>query len=95
MNGYGVEDNGSAFVPLIAARHGAGRAYCFEIEGIQAGQRGVMIGAAEKRGHIIRHLEEALALADEIEDGNTGFLIERALDEARAHQFTPVTRSSR
>jgi hypothetical protein len=36
-----------------------------------------MIGAAEKRGHIIRHLEEALALADEIEDGNTGFLIER------------------
>jgi hypothetical protein len=33
---------------------------------------------AEKRGQLIRHLEEALALADEIEDGQTGFLIERA-----------------
>jgi hypothetical protein len=46
-----------------------------------------MIDAAEKRGEIIRHLEEALALADEIEDCNTGFLIERALDEARSRQF--------
>jgi hypothetical protein len=36
------------------------------------------IDAAEKRGQIIRHLEEPLALADEIEDGQTGFLIERA-----------------
>jgi hypothetical protein len=38
---------------------------------------------AEKRGQIIRHLEDALALVDEIEDSNTGFLIERALVEAR------------
>jgi hypothetical protein len=30
---------------------------------------------------------DALALADEIEDGQTGFLIERALDEARSRQF--------
>jgi hypothetical protein len=43
-----------------------------------------MIDAAEKRGQIIRHLEDALALADEIEDGTTGFLMERALDEARS-----------
>jgi len=42
---------------------------------------------AEKRGQLIRHLEEALALADEMEDGQTGFLIERALDEARSRQF--------
>jgi hypothetical protein len=42
---------------------------------------------AEKRGQLIRHLEDALALADEIEDGQTGFLIERALDEARSRQF--------
>jgi hypothetical protein len=49
-----------------------------------------MIDAAEKRGQIIRRLEEALALADEIQDENTGFLIERALDEARSHQFRPV-----
>jgi glutamate mutase epsilon subunit len=46
-----------------------------------------MIDAAEKRGQIIRHLEKALALADEIEDGNTGVLVERALDEARSAQF--------
>jgi len=31
-----------------------------------------------------QHPEEALSLADEIEDGQTGFLIERALDEARS-----------
>jgi hypothetical protein len=49
-----------------------------------------MINEAEKRGQIIRHLEEALALADEIEDGNTGFLIELALDEARSQQFRPA-----
>jgi hypothetical protein len=42
---------------------------------------------AEKRGQLIRHLEDALALADEIEDGQAGFLIERALDEARSRQF--------
>ena len=47
----------------------------------------VMIDAAEKRGQVIKHLEEALALADDIEGGNTGFLIERALDEARSQQF--------
>jgi hypothetical protein len=28
-----------------------------------------MIDEAEKRGQLIRHLEDALALADEIEDG--------------------------
>jgi hypothetical protein len=37
---------------------------------------------AEKRAQIIRHLEGALALAAEIQDGPVGFLIERALDEA-------------
>jgi hypothetical protein len=45
----------------------------------------------QKRGQIICDLEAALALADEIEDGNTGFQIERALDEARSRQFTPVS----
>jgi hypothetical protein len=38
-----------------------------------------MTEEAEKRGQLIRHLEDALALADEIEDGKTGYLIERAL----------------
>jgi hypothetical protein len=32
----------------------------------------------------------SIALAHEIEDGQTGFLIERALDEARSHQFRPT-----
>jgi hypothetical protein len=38
-----------------------------------------MTDHAEKRGQLIRHLEDALALADEIEDDQTGFLIERAI----------------
>ena len=46
-----------------------------------------MSNSPEKRGQIIKHLEQALALADEIGDGDTGFLIERALDEARSRQF--------
>jgi hypothetical protein len=49
-----------------------------------------MIDLAQKRGELIRHLEDALALADEIQDGQTGFLIERALDEARSRQFRPI-----
>jgi hypothetical protein len=49
-----------------------------------------MTDHAEKRGQLIHHLEEALTLADEIEDGQTGFLIERALDEARSCQFRPT-----
>jgi hypothetical protein len=48
-----------------------------------------MTNVAEKRGQLIKFLEEALAVSDEIEDANTGFLIERALDEARASQFRP------
>jgi DNA-binding ferritin-like protein len=46
-----------------------------------------MVDAAAKRGQIIRHLEDAMALADELQDGTTGYLIERALDQARSHQF--------
>jgi hypothetical protein len=46
-----------------------------------------VIDSPQKRGRIIKHLERALALADELGDGDTGFLIERALDEARARQF--------
>jgi hypothetical protein len=46
-----------------------------------------MTDEADKRGQLIRHLEDALALADEIEDGQTGYLIERAIDEPRSRQF--------
>jgi hypothetical protein len=37
---------------------------------------------AERRGRLIRQLEDALALTEEFNDPMTGFLIERALDEA-------------
>jgi len=53
-----------------------------------------LIDKADKRGQLIRHLQDALALADEIEDGPTGYLIERALGEARAQQFKPVARAA-
>ncbi len=49
-----------------------------------------MINSAQKRGQLIRYLEDALALADELQDGTTGYLIERALDEARSCQFKPI-----
>jgi hypothetical protein len=56
----------------------------FEIEGEG------MSDPAAARGELIRYLENALAIADEIEDGKTGYLIERALDEARSRQFAPM-----
>lgn len=43
---------------------------------------------AEQRGKMIKLLEDALMLADDLEDGNTGYLIERALDEARSQMFS-------
>jgi hypothetical protein len=46
-----------------------------------------MTDEADKRGQLIPYLEDALARADEIEDGHTGYLIERALDEPRSRQF--------
>jgi hypothetical protein len=49
-----------------------------------------VINSAEKRGRLIKHLEEALALAGEMQDGEIGFFIERALDEAHSRQFRPV-----
>jgi hypothetical protein len=58
-----------------------------------------MTDGAEKRGQLIRHLEDALTLADEIEHGRTGYPIERALDEARsrpvrATQIDAIARQS-
>jgi hypothetical protein len=41
---------------------------------------------ATGRGHGIV-LRRPLALAEELGDGETGFLVERALDEARSRQF--------
>ena len=53
-----------------------------------------MMDAADVRGKLIRYLEDALALADELNDGTTGYLIERALDYARAQQFKPFIREA-
>src|SRR4051812_26000032 len=41
----------------------------------------------ELRGKMIQHLDAAQALADETQDSMTGYLIERALDSARADQW--------
>lgn len=49
-----------------------------------------MIDSVAKRGEVIQRLEQALALADEIDDGQTGYLIERAFAEARSRQFRPA-----
>ncbi len=49
-----------------------------------------MIDSAQKRGELIGHLEAALELADELNGGRTGFLIEQALDEARTCQARPL-----
>ena len=45
--------------------------------------------AAQRRGVLIKLLEDALELADQLDDGATGYLIGRALDEARSQHFTP------
>lgn len=44
-----------------------------------------MHDSTKKRAAMIGHLESALSLADELNDSLTGYLIERALDEARSH----------
>jgi hypothetical protein len=41
----------------------------------------------ELRAKMIEHLESAIALADETHDSMTGYLLERALDQARADQW--------
>jgi DNA-binding ferritin-like protein len=46
---------------------------------------------AEQRGKLVKLLETAMDLAEDLEDGTTAYLIERALDEARSQQFTPKT----
>ena len=53
-----------------------------------------MVDSVERQGAMIKLLEDALALADELNDGGTGYLIERALDEARAQHFKPFNLSS-
>ena len=40
-----------------------------------------------KRDRMIEYLEAALVLADDLKDSLTGYLIKRALDEARAGDF--------
>jgi len=46
-----------------------------------------MSNPAVKRGELIKLLEDAFALSEQLRDPVTGYLIERALDEARSHQF--------
>jgi hypothetical protein len=53
-----------------------------------------MVDEPTKRGKLIALLENALAAAEELGDGGTAYLIERALDEARAQPFRLVAKSS-
>jgi DNA-binding ferritin-like protein len=46
---------------------------------------------ASRRRRVIKHLEDALRLIKELNDPMTGHLIERALTEARARQFQPLS----
>jgi hypothetical protein len=39
---------------------------------------------------LIEHLRSAMALADELGDGNTIYLIERAIDEAISRQVKTI-----
>jgi hypothetical protein len=47
------------------------------------------LNTAERRGRIVKLLEEAEEIAELIGDGATAYFIERALDEARSQHFTP------
>jgi hypothetical protein len=49
-----------------------------------------VLNTASKRAALIEHLASALGLADELGDSTLGFLIERAVDEARANQVTAI-----
>ena len=53
-----------------------------------------MVDEPTKRGKLIALLENALAAAEELADGATAYLSERALDEARAQPFRLVAKSS-
>lgn len=44
---------------------------------------------AKQRGNLIRLLENAMHLAQDLDQPRTAHLIERALDEARSQQFKP------
>lgn len=50
-----------------------------------------MTDIPEQRGNLVRLLEDAMNLAELLEDATTAYLIERALDEARSQQFIPRT----
>jgi len=52
-----------------------------------------MLQAAQKRTALIDHLLSALGLADELGDSTLGYLIERALDEARSQQVSAIESS--
>jgi hypothetical protein len=52
---------------------------------LKYGPAGVLVGnEPEQCGKIIKYLTHALEIAEEIEDGSTAYLIERAFDEVRS-----------
>jgi hypothetical protein len=48
------------------------------------------MNAAQMRAALIAFLEGALKCAEDLEDGPTAYLVERALDEARSRLFSEI-----
>jgi hypothetical protein len=52
-----------------------------------------MLDSTRQKGEIIKHLETALGLAQDIREDIVAFLIERCLDETRANQWVAIDRT--
>ena len=78
----GINQNGRPVGVLCDRRRAYGSSDAFARFGPRR-KRGAM-PAQDQRRRMIEQLEQALALADELKDALTGYIIERALDEARA-----------
>jgi hypothetical protein len=51
------------------------------------------MSATQMRAALIAYLEGALKCAEDLEDGPTTYLVERALDEARSRMFSEISLS--
>jgi len=54
-----------------------------------------MLDSVQKRAAMIEHLETTLRLANELVEGDTAYLIDRALDEARGYHLISIHKTNR